>query len=94
MSLLYISIPYLLPIHLKEILSSSLLYDRHMTLVGEIIPDAIHRHQSLDINLYPDFLVNAIIAIEDKRFRGHNGIDLIALTRATLRNIKAESVVQ
>lgn len=93
-SLLSIVVPYLFPIHLKEIPTSTLLYDRNATVIGEILPDAIHRHQELDLELYPQFLVNTIIAIEDKRFRDHNGIDMIALTRATIANIRSEAIVQ
>ena len=92
--ILLILMPYLLPIHLKEIPTSTLIYDRNNIVVGEILPDAIHRHQTLDFDMYPQFLVNTIIAIEDKRFRSHNGIDMIALTRATRANIKSQTVVQ
>lgn len=93
-SILLILMPYLLPIHLKEIPISTLLYDRNNIVIGEILPDTIHRHQILDFDMYPQFLVNTIIAIEDKRFRTHNGIDIIALTRATRANIKSQMVVQ
>ncbi len=93
-SLLSITIPYLLPIHLKEIPVSTIVYDRNNTVIGEILPDAIHRHQVLALDMYPQFLVTTIIAIEDQRFRQHNGIDLVALTRAMIENIKSEAVVQ
>lgn len=93
-SLLSITIPYLLPIHLKEIPVSTIVYDRNNTVVGEILPDAIHRHQVLALDMYPQFLITTIIAIEDQRFRQHNGIDLVALTRAVIENIKSEAVVQ
>ncbi len=93
-SLFYIVLPYLLPIHLNEIPTTTIVYDKNGTVVGEILPDAVHRHQDLDLNLYPSFLVDTIIAIEDQHFREHNGIDLTALVRATLANIKSDSVVQ
>jgi membrane peptidoglycan carboxypeptidase len=93
-SLLSIIVPYLLPIHLKEIPTSTLIYDVHNLVVGEILPDTIHRHQFLELDMYPQFLLTTIIAIEDKRFRDHNGIDMVALTRATIENIKSEAVVQ
>lgn len=35
----------------------------------------------------PDYVPNAIIAIEDRRFYSHYGIDPIGITRAMLRNI-------
>jgi len=93
-SLLSITIPYLIPIHLKEIPVSTVLYDRNNIVVGDILPDGIHRHRNLDLDKYPQFLIHTIIAIEDKRFRQHNGIDLIALARATIENIRSEAIVQ
>lgn len=41
----------------------------------------------------PDFL-NAIVAVEDHRFYKHNGIDIIAIGRATINDIKAMSFVE
>jgi penicillin-binding protein 1A len=42
----------------------------------------------------PDFVPNAFIAVEDRRFRSHFGIDPIGLTRAAVRNMAAGHVVQ
>ncbi len=42
----------------------------------------------------PEQLGNAFIATEDKRFYHHNGLDYIAIVRATVENIKAGGVVQ
>ena len=86
--------PYLLPIHLKEIPSSTVVYDRNGIVVGEIIPDSIHRHQDLPLDMYPQFLLQTIVAIEDQRFRKHNGIDITALVRAIIQNIKSDALVQ
>ena len=38
--------------------------------------------------------VNALIAIEDQRFRSHNGIDPIRIAGAMVANIKAGTIVQ
>lgn len=70
--LLYFVIPWLLPIKLKSIENSSLIYDRNGIEIGEIIYDGVHRHQRLDLKQYPDFLKDGIITIEDKRFWRHN----------------------
>ena len=40
----------------------------------------------------PEYVSQAILATEDKRFRHHAGVDPIALTRAVLRNFKAGGV--
>ncbi len=42
----------------------------------------------------PDYVPNAFIAIEDRRFRSHLGVDPIGLTRAAFENMKTGHVVQ
>jgi penicillin-binding protein 1A len=42
----------------------------------------------------PDYVSNAFIAVEDRRFRSHLGIDPVGLIRAGLRNATAGHVVQ
>jgi penicillin-binding protein 1A len=42
----------------------------------------------------PDYVSNAFIAIEDRRFRSHMGIDPIGLSRAALQNMMSGHVVQ
>lgn len=43
---------------------------------------------------FPDFLIKAVIAIEDERFYSHFGIDPLAILRALFTNFKAGRVVQ
>ena len=42
----------------------------------------------------PTHVPNAFIAIEDRRFYSHFGIDLIGLTRAMISNVRAGGIVQ
>lgn len=42
----------------------------------------------------PGFLVQALIAIEDRDFYRHHGVDLSGLMRAVLSNVKAGKIVQ
>src|SRR5882724_264327 len=42
----------------------------------------------------PAYVPNAFIAIEDRRFRSHPGIDPIGLVRAAVKNMLAGHVVQ
>ena len=42
----------------------------------------------------PQMYVNAVISVEDKRFFKHNGIDVIAIGRAAINDIKAMSYVE
>ncbi len=46
------------------------------------------------ISELPRYLPQAVIAIEDRRFYHHFGIDPIGLTRAMIRNLRAGHVVQ
>jgi penicillin-binding protein 1A len=46
------------------------------------------------INQLPDYVPNAVIAIEDHRFRQHHGIDPVGLARAMGRNLVARHMVQ
>lgn len=39
-------------------------------------------------NELPDIFINAVIAVEDKRFFNHTGVDLISIGRAIITNIK------
>jgi len=48
----------------------------------------------VDATSLPAYVPNAFIAIEDRRFRHHFGIDPIGLGRASLRNMMAGHVVQ
>jgi len=50
--------------------------------------------ESIRMEDLPDYVPNAFIAIEDRRFYTHMGIDPIGLVRAMLTNIKAGSIVQ
>ena len=42
----------------------------------------------------PDYVPNALIAIEDRRFRSHFGIDPIGLSRALYQDLRARQFVQ
>ena len=44
------------------------------------------KHEALSYNEIPPVLVQAILAIEDRRFFDHSGVDLSGLARALLRN--------
>ena len=52
------------------------------------------KREALSFGEIPDVLVRAILAIEDRRFFDHSGVDLGGLTRAILRNVGDESFGQ
>ncbi|HSM20327.1 MAG TPA: PBP1A family penicillin-binding protein [Hyphomicrobiales bacterium] len=51
------------------------------------LPDAAHEQ-------FPDHLVDAVIAIEDRRFRRHWGVDPQGIVRAAYRNVDAGRIVE
>src|SRR5450432_2670228 len=42
----------------------------------------------------PDKFIKCITTFEDKRFYGHPGVDILAISRAALRNFRSKAVVQ
>jgi len=47
----------------------------------------------VNLDEIPDYVEDAFISVEDKRFFEHNGIDFIGIMRALVENIKSGSVV-
>lgn len=43
---------------------------------------------------FPDYLVNAILSVEDRRFYRHPGVDPYGIVRALIRNARAGAIVQ
>lgn len=58
---------------------------------GEIIDEQSGGVSVTNIEELPEHLLNAFIAIEDKRFYSHKGTDAKSLVRATLNNLKSFS---
>ena len=52
------------------------------------------KREVLSFTEIPDVMVQAILAIEDRRFFEHSGVDLSGLTRALLRNVADEELGQ
>ena len=50
--------------------------------------------EAVRIEQLPDYVPNAVIAIEDRRFRSHFGVDPVGLARAVSRNLFAGDVVE
>lgn len=47
-----------------------------------------------EISELPQMYINAVLAVEDHRFYNHNGIDIIAIGRAAINDIKAMSFIE
>lgn len=50
--------------------------------------------QIADLDDLPPYLIDAVLAVEDRRFYSHPGVDVIGTGRAILANIRAGRVVQ
>ena len=50
--------------------------------------------EAIGVEQLPAHMLNAVIAIEDRRFRYHFGLDPIGLSRAMVRNIRARRLVE
>ncbi|MBD3308122.1 PBP1A family penicillin-binding protein [candidate division KSB3 bacterium] len=67
------------------------VYDQHNELIGEFF---IEKRALVSFNELPEDFVNALLAVEDKRFFDHFGIDLIGFARAALKNIQTRSFAE
>ena len=69
---------------------STVLDDRGQRILNLTGAEANRVYVTLDE--IPDDLENAVIAIEDRRFYEHNGIDVTGMLRAALKNITSGSM--
>jgi penicillin-binding protein 1A len=69
----------------------SRVFDKDGTLVGEFF---IQKRVQISMGDIPREMVDATIAIEDRKFFRHWGVDIIGITRAIVQNIKAGRTVQ
>ncbi|MGI6851566.1 transglycosylase domain-containing protein [Mesorhizobium sp. 1B3] len=65
--------------------------DRYGNEIGQ---RGIIQRDSVPVDEFPDHVVKAVLATEDRRFFTHFGIDFLGLTRAMQENVRANSVVQ
>src|SRR5450432_4879026 len=65
--------------------------DRYGNEVGS---RGIRHNDSLALDQFPDALIKAVLATEDRRFYEHFGIDLAGTARAFVTNARAGGVVQ
>ncbi|MCX6118543.1 MAG: PBP1A family penicillin-binding protein [Proteobacteria bacterium] len=70
---------------------NSLVFDRSGNRIGEFF----NRYQIFaSIDEIPKVMINAILAIEDRQFYKHKGVDFSALTRATISRIRNGKITQ
>ncbi len=75
---------------LKDGLSqATVIYDKDGDLATRI---ETNRTDGIQLENMPDYIPNAIIAIEDRRFREHNGFDMKGMTRAFFSNLISREI--
>lgn len=69
---------------------STQIFDRNGTLLYEIYGN--ENRIPINIEDLPTYVLQATVAIEDKKFYSHHGLDLTGLLRASLKNFKGDSL--
>ena len=63
-------------------------------LITYLFDDSREKRRFVRYEELPDHLIKAVLAIEDRRFFSHSGLDPIRIVAAAIRNIQAESFIQ
>lgn len=73
------------------------LYEEAITemSIAEKIEDIKKNNENyIEYENLPEDYINAIVAVEDRRYFEHNGIDIISIARAILKDIQTMSLVE
>lgn len=76
---------------LKRTELSVTFLDRYGTVIGE---RGVRQNDTVPLADFPDYLLKAVLATEDRRFYEHFGIDIAGTARALITNAKAGGVRQ
>ncbi|MCK0196368.1 PBP1A family penicillin-binding protein [Ancylobacter sp. 6x-1] len=76
---------------LKRADLSVVFQDRYGNIIGE---RGIRHNDTVPLEEFPDHLIKAVLATEDRRFYEHFGIDVMGTLRAVATNARAGGVVQ
>ncbi len=60
----------------------------------DLLVRGAHEARAVSVDSISPFVIDAVMAVEDRRFYAHAGVDPIGLTRAIMSNLKAGRVVQ
>ncbi|MBW2725942.1 MAG: PBP1A family penicillin-binding protein [Deltaproteobacteria bacterium] len=63
-------------------------------LIGAYFGSEREQRELIEIDRVPQHLVDAVLAVEDRRFASHHGVDLTRIAGAVLANLKAGGVRQ
>ena len=74
-----------------EIIGNRTTTDQRLTLdapvITALIPTGREKRRDVPLHVIPQHMVNAVLAIEDRRFYEHPGIDPIAIVSAVFTNV-------
>jgi len=74
--------------------SASRLYSSDGELLAVVFDENIGYREVVPLEEIPEYVRQATIAIEDRRFRQHHGIDLIRIARAAQENLRSGGISQ
>lgn len=69
----------------------TIIYDKNGEIASKVPGTKI---EGVSYEKIPQHVINAVIAIEDRRFYNHPGVDYIGIFRALFRNLKAGEIVE
>ena len=90
---LIVDLPSFYDLYDKAIAPSTKIYDRHGRLLYEIIDPHVGKHTPLPLDELPLHLRQATIATEDANFYTNPGVDLRAILRALIINLRGGEVL-
>ncbi|WP_246798676.1 penicillin-binding protein 1A [Deferribacter autotrophicus] len=69
----------------------SIILDAKNRTIAEI---GTERRYPVPLSDVPEYLKNAVVAVEDSRFYEHGGVDFLGIVRAFIKNIRAGRIVE
>jgi len=63
-------------------------------LISRLFDESREKRRFVTYDELPEHLIQAVLAIEDRRFFSHPGLDPIRIVAAAIRNVQAESYIQ
>jgi penicillin-binding protein 1A len=81
--------PSIAQIYVWEPKQATKIFDRNGQLIAELFEE---RRTPIDIGTLPDYVPQAFVAIEDKRFYRHRGLDYRRLITANVRNLVSRRI--
>ncbi|PFP30353.1 penicillin-binding protein [Bacillus sp. AFS073361] len=75
----------------NELPQATVFYDVNGDIASKV---SANKNEGVSIKQVPNSMKDAIVAIEDRRFYQHSGVDLIGTSRALVRDLKARGMVE